>query len=645
MRFTIPEVNNMRIENNIYNRSYNYNRYKQSNTANTPAFTGLGIKSLNFSRAININKDKHFLDECFLISDKLGITYKLLSSIIGEKVPDRRFQFVRQLANSYNAQNFSKKIGEKEDSSNVMYIIRDIVKPESEHFNIVQKSDMPFETLHSIFSKAKSKGDLGFVQAIQHDVLDGSKESADIILKMLKSPYKETYTKNIQDYKSYLKLNSQKETCVEDLDKLLQSGKYDKAAYDHKLMFEKMLKHRKINTIISRYGNFIENNLTKDNERFIRHFCEDFLSYRKAMSEEDYIDVLKMFKSTTDKNVNTRIRIIDKFKHNYSEAETGVSDIRAMKNLFAHMDSNPHKAAFVEKALNGNIKIESIENLNTILSVVPPKKAEIFYKNIVRIVRYTKPEERESALLTEIENPFFPTKRIDEKIKRDVITSRVQKDSNFEKLTKYFENKLNIRRYSKITEDIPQPLALQEEPLILTPVTSSNESKISLSKTLKSAPKARKLQVKSDVNDIIKKKLGQKTYDKQADNYDAKATAMRLKMLPDIFESISATRKLQRAAGKRPNVENKDAVALYERIKGKNRKLVRYMLKQTDSENNRIFNLKEIIKLIDNAEAKIAQNKKANPQYRAADAKAYYEEIFQNMIEKHGKLKRFKKTA
>lgn len=640
----------MRIENNSYNINYNYN-FKQTSKNNTPYFTGLGIKNINyFNRARCIKKDKQFLGECFLISEKLGVTYKLLSSIIGENVTESRFKFIRKLANSYNTQNFSKNFREKEDAVNVMYIIRDTINPESEHFNIIQKSNMPFETLHSIFSKATSKEELGFVQIMQHDILDGSKESADIILKMLKSPFKETYTKNIQDYKSYIRLNSKKETCVEDLDKLLQSGKYDKLEYDHKLIFDKMIKHRKMNSIISKYGNFIEKNLTKDNEKFIKYFCENFLSFRKGTSEEDYIDILKMFKSTNDKNINTRIRLIDKFKSNYTGAATGISEIKAMKDLFAHIDSNPHKAAFVEKALNNNIKIESIENLNTILAIVPPKKAEIFYKNIVRIVKYTTPEERKSALLTEIENPFFPIKRVDEKIKRDVITyGALPKDSKIEKLAKYIENEFNIRRYSKITDDKPQALTITDEPIILTdtitPVIASNESKISLARTLKASPKARRLQVKSDVNEVIKKKLGQKTYEVQTKDYDIKATAMRLKMLPEIFDSISATRKLQRAAGNRPNVENRDALKLYERIKGRNRKLVRYMLKQTDSENNRIFNLKEIVKLIDNAEAKIAQEKKTNPQYRASDARAYYEEIFQNMVSEYGKLKRTKKAA
>ena len=652
----------MRIENNLYNKNYNY-RYTNSNKQQTPSFEGLGIG--NIYRAITIKKARSFQEECFIVSDKLGVPFKLLTSAMGTKVKRRRFDFIKQLADNYNAQNFSKAFGkEKEDSSDIMHIIKETTKPESEHFNILYRSNMPFKTLNLIFKKAKTKEALGFIQKMQHNVLDGTDESAHIILKMLESPHKATFIKNPENYSSYLRLNYRKATCVEDLEKLIETGEYSKSKFDKKLRFEKMMKHRKINPVINRFSNFIEANLTEENEKFIRHFCENFLGYKNNLSNEDYIDILKMYKTTSDKNIKTRLRIIEKFKHNPSESKAGKSDIREMRNLFNHIDSNPHKASFIEKALNSNIKIESIENLNKILSVVPPKKAEIFYKNIVRIVKFTSPEERISALETEIENPFFPRRRVSEKIKRDVINNgNLPSENGFKKIARYIENELNIRKYSKITEDMPQDIIpLENEPEIfaipknfidipqiskslIIPVTTDKESKINLLRTLKSSPKARRLQVKSDVNEIIKKKLGQKTYESQSRDYDIKATAMRLKMLPEIFESMSAVRKEQRMFSKRPNIENKDALQLYEKITGKNRKLIRYMLKQTDENNIHLFDIKTISEFIDKAELKIAQEKKLNSEYKAADAKAYYEELFQNMVAEHGKLKRSKKTA
>ena len=500
---------------------------------------------------------------------------------------------------------------------------------------------------------------------------------------MLDSHNSPAYLNKSDDYKSYLKLNSKADNCVEELDKLVDSGKYDRKVYDKKLAFEDLMNQHIVRDSVGKYSGYLEKNLTKENKKFLKNFCNTFLAFRKGLSEDDQLDILNMFKSTTKKNLGIRLDIIDRFKYVYSQAETGISDIRSMRKLFKTIDSDEHAYNFINKALDDNMKLESIEGYNDILAIVPSKKAEIFHKNIARIVRYTKPEERKSALVTEIENPFFPIKRVDEKKKREVITfENLKPDTRFEKISKLFENKVNQYKYNKLKDTevasfepksnsfgdifaIPKdfvsvPTVLET---ITRPVVADNSSKVNLfellksvnskeqkpklniSRTLKTSPSARKLQLKADVNEVIKKRLGAKTYENQNWDYGVKATVMRIKMLPEIFDSISATRKLQRANGIRPNVENKDAYLLFEKITGKNRKLVRYMLKQTDADNNRIFNMKDIVALIEKTEKEITQQKKINPQYRAVDAKAKYEEIFNNMVAEHGKLKRSKKVA
>jgi hypothetical protein len=166
---------------------------------------------------------------------------------------------------------------------------------------------------------------------------------------------------------------------------------------------------------------------------------------------------------------------------------------------------------------------------------------------------------------------------------------------------------------------------------------------IKLVKTIKESPQARKLRVTSDINGIIEQKLGEKTLEKQKGNFAANATVMRFKLLNDIFDSISATRTQQKALGIRPTIQNRDAIKVFSRINGRNKKLVRYMLRQTNSNNERIYNIRDIVSLVDNAEKQIAKNKKANKSYKAADAKAYYENIYQSMVQEHGKLKRKRK--
>ncbi len=116
-------------------------------------------------------------------------------------------------------------------------------------------------------------------------------------------------------------------------------------------------------------------------------------------------------------------------------------------------------------------------------------------------------------------------------------------------------------------------------------------------------------------------------------------------MLPEIFASIKETRAADRAAGKmKSNSSNKDALALYERINGKNKKLVNYMLKKRNVDGTRMFEVKDIIATLDKAEAKIATNKKAAPKtYKANDVKEYYNHLFDSKVQQYGKIQKSKK--
>ena len=654
----------MRIENNIYYRPINNNcGYKQSKTNSTPSFEGLGIKSLNLNTASKMIKAKRRQDEMYLLSEKLGVTNTILSSVLDKDASTGKFSFLRKLVDLYNAQNFYRDTKAKEDPANVLYILKDIKKPQEGHFNIVERSEMNFETMHKIFQKAKTKESLDFVQTMQRNALDYGEDSGKVIIKMLDSKYKEDFIKTPLEYASYIKLNSEKPDCVKSLEKLLDEGKFDRALYDRELSFENLMKRRNVAELVGHNKEYIKANLTDANNKFLKIFGEDFYVYRKDFSEQDTQDLLSIFKSTNGENLKSRIRILEKFKFDHSQAEN-TTDTREMRKLFESMDKNSHIRSFVEKALDDNIKIESIENLNEVIAAVPPKKAEIFHKNIARIVRFTTPESRKAVLQSDIENPFYPAKRMNEKHRREIYPAGLTRESKISKWSRYIENQVNIMKYNRMMkgeQEIIEPVIIEKDNIFKTipqdfiaipeisetvAVNAATEfGKLNLVRTLKASPEARRLQVKSDVNDVIKRKLGQKTYERQNEQYSAKATAMRLKLLPEIFDSISASRKLQRSNGIRPNVENKDAVALYEKIQGKNRKLIRYMLKQTNENNERLFTVKDIIAFINKSEAKIAQDKKANPQYRAADAKAYYEEQFQNLVSEHGKLKRTKKAA
>ena len=411
---------------------------------------------------------------------------------------------------------------------------------------------------------------------------------------------------------------------------------------------DRMMQKKNIRTIFGGNIEFAKENYSAEGQSFIQRFTKNFPAYIKEMSLTDYNDVLMMYKSSTPKNVEARLEIMDKFRNNYTKG-SGRSQIHSMKVLFGRMDRDKHTANFINKVLGDDIKVKTIDELNKIIDVVPPKKAEIFHRNISRIVRLTNPAERESALAQHCENPVFDNPRIMHR--GELSTQQYRKLNYVEKIGKFIENKVNIRKYKRLLKTEPgiesrsafAKISIPSIEQTLSEGMAPQYGQINLVKTLKQSPKAKKLKVQSDVNNVIREKLGQKTFETQKDRYSQKATLIKLNLLPDIFESISATRKSQRISGKTPNVKNSDAIKLYEKIQGKNRKLVRYMLNKTDENNNRIFSINDIVTVIDNAENKIAVEKKLNPEFRAKDSKAYYDNIYDSMVEKYGKPKRTRK--
>ena len=156
----------------------------------------------------------------------------------------------------------------------------------------------------------------------------------------------------------------------------------------------------------------------------------------------------------------------------------------------------------------------------------------------------------------------------------------------------------------------------------------------------KETAKTVKQIIAENVLSFISPKLGEKTFAKQNDLYSKNATKIRLGMLPEIFSSVADTRKADRAVGKkRINSANKDVLKLYLKINGKNKKFVNYLLKKRNVDNTRMFEIKDIIAILDKAEAKIAKDKKLNPAYKAKDARQYYNHLYEAKIEQYGKVK------
>ena len=636
-----------------------FNLNDVSNTHKNVSFEGLGsIKAIMKKGKPSLKAQEIILDECSRLGDIIGVKTSDLIELT-EGVSDTRFHFLKTLITKYNSRNFERGNNLKEAPNALIESFKAVTDPHMAHFNIINKSDAPFSYIVKLLKTATDKKSLEFVQKLQHETLDGTKNSFKIMTDMLKSPNKEEYIKNADAYSSYLKINIDNENAIKELDKLIKTGTYNQSVFDAKIAVADLMKSKSIRDAIGTEGKFLEENYTKEGEKFLKSMFFDFLIYKKNLTKEDFAEVLKMYKSANKQNIETRLDIIKRFKYSNAdkkEENAAKNEIRAMKKLFERMDADKSSSNFIHKALGDDIKVKSIGELNIILDVIPSKKAEIFHKNIARICRYTDEEERITSLKNEVENPFFISKRYNDIMEDSINAGFSKKESKISKLARIFENKINKFKYGRIAGN--ESAALTETPTVnlyerqvsQVPhsqiVIATDASKIELKRTFNEAKEAKKLKIKNDVNEIIKQKLGQKTYNQQLRDYTIGAKIMRLKLLPVIFDSIKDTRKMQKLSGKRPSVENRDAINLYSRITGRNKKLVNYMLKQTDSSGKKIFDIKDIIKEIDSTEQRIINLKMAKKkEFKAADAKAIYQHEFEKLLTEHGKLKRKRKVA
>lgn len=395
----------------------------------------------------------------------------------------------------------------------------------------------------------------------------------------------------------------------------------------------------------------------------------------------------------------------DKFdnikNHDYNEK---VADLN---ELFTNIDSDKHAKNYVQKLLKYRDSLPKAKSINTLFNRVSTKKLDIFFENAQNIMGQVRGEKRYEVLNKEITHPLFMTPERAEHIAEMKSIGLKEGLSLKQKIGRVLKNQINKIRYgmsedkqakivqanqeqvdmanlrSRMEQFIPSNKSTVTEPAITSvevktveaPKSSVVPVEAKAVETVKTTPvetvaettpqpvkkkairhfnvvkapktpNAKKLAVINDVNQIIEKKLGSKTLADQKRDYAITATKMRMQMLPEIFESIKETRAMERAAGvKKPSVSNKDALSLYSKINGRNKKLVNYMLKKRNADGTRTFKFDEILSTIQQSESKLHKQKFASPKtYKAADGKAYYANLLETQIQEHGKLQRTKKS-
>lgn len=610
----------------------------------------------------------------------------------------KRISFFESLANRYNAMYYYTDESLKESPKIVIQMFNDFKNPHAQHFDAISKFKGSFEQLNEVLKQINSEKTYSVMKKMQESVFGDKPTDSTMMFDILTSPNKKKYISHFSDYIYYFRLNKNNKNAIAKLDKLIDDGEYNKFLYEREYFVSSLMKNfAQLDNMKLLTKEAIMQNYSKAGIDFMNDIA-DSISPKVELSPDAQADILEMYKTTTYKNGKVRAGLFQYFKNTFSpfynyDLSTGKVDIvqnnskenlekgiHILRNLYARAEADSSAEKFLMKALNDPKNAISFENLETVLSTVPPKKAEIYYDNIQRIFTGSKDKTQRIELLqNEIANPFFETAEMKEHkkvlkhyhLKSDY--SLVQKigmgiKNVFDRLRYTFsikkpvldisqpiETKVTPKQIEQVAEKpiqqtVSKPIVTQvqtQNPIIKTPEkTDELTQKLNIVANFKSNRQARKYQVMKDVNDIIKQRLGIKTVEKQQETYEKNATKMRLKLLPEIFDSIKERRATDKLAGKTKGLSaNTDAVKLYTMINGRNKKLVNYMLKKRNIDGTRMFEVKDIIELLQKTETQIAKQKAQNSNYKAKDAKLYYDKIHADMINSYGKVKRVKTSA
>ena len=537
-------------------------------------------------------------------------------------------QFFKNLARKFNLRNAELPKSKRESKDDLFRIFELVKNVTPTHSEIIKKTQDGFDSITKIFTLAQDNKSLNFVSKLQTDILEDKPNQSNIIIGILKSRHKQVFIDSIEQFKSYFKLNSKNENALSELEGIIDKNGFNSKKYDSELGIKNLMEFKSVRDYTSGNESDLVASYTVQRARFLWRIT-NMLANNKVKSENiDKRHIIDLYKSSNADNINLRLAVLDKFG-NFSQEKCN-SDLKDLKKLFKNTEKYKEVRDFVLNSVERGLAVNSVGELNSVIENVELNKANYFFDNVRRIVALSDGNVRKKALAEELENPFFsPIQKRETRILRR--EGRINEYGFLGKINSYLKNKVKSFIYNNYKSGIEFRIETEKPQKRTVKIINIVQDK--------------NIQLTKEVNDIIKTKLGKRIYAEQEDTYRLKATKIRLGLLPDIFDSIKTTRGESRKQGIEPNVSNRDASRLYELINGANRKTVRYMLKICDNNGNRVFDVNKIIDFIEKANRNIKREKALNKNYRASDTKAYYENLFNELNTKYGKLKRTKKTA
>ena len=392
----------------------------------------------------NNRETKYMLETCNKLSGLLGEPTSTIVELT-KNSDMKRFSFLQKMVNKYNFQNKDNITSNPESVLNIYSMVE---KPTPMHFSIVSKTKDSFESIEKIFSLANDEKTLEFVQDVQYGALKDSDFTSKIIIDMLSSKNRDEYINNAKNYTSYLKLHADNKEAISNLDKLIDSGKFSKLRSDAQLAVKNLMKKQNMKVAMAGKTSNLEAAYTSERESFLNKIVNNFIPRKKEPTDATKNTVVDMYKTLNAENTKLRYEIMDKFKYNRNDK---TAEIVEMKILFDRIDKDKDAKKFVQKAIIKDLKIPSIAELNEVLDTVPLKKANVFFNNAKRIIEQASGEERKTALVKELENPFFKAKEPQKKAKIIRMYSPYERQEGFlSKTARFIENKINQFIYNHL---------------------------------------------------------------------------------------------------------------------------------------------------------------------------------------------------
>lgn len=585
----------------------------------------------------------------------------------------RKTDFYALMVEKYNRTNFYAEVGKKENPELVDKIFDIVEKPSDEHFRFVDSINLPFAETKTVFEKLENNpkkiniagtiyNDISGIR-VNHRDSGNTERTKRIFMDMINSPNREEYLANYETYKPHIHHNAEDKNVIKLLDEKISAKSYDKKNANNVNEVNRLF------TSLVEVGKFNRAELTSHYSKEANELVKTLdarIAIRHGVSNKDADSLAEIYKTTTKDNAVARGKFIE--SNYYFGAQRDKYDENEISNIgkvFKMMDEDPNMMKFINK-LNKNGrgfgKAESYLKLaDQVGTKVLNRDADVIvetigmnrYHSYESVVEHyeQKPKSIFGRAMDSLKGLF---KKKEEPVDNNIYWTgedlakieKVAAEQDAEKMKKSVDNITENVSIKPAMIDTMSKVASVDTSVAVKPQVEKRvvKHRLFFKPYVPKQPSAKKLVVINDVNNIIENKLGKNVYADQSRVYANKATKMRLSMLPEIFDSIKETRAAARKNGtfnKRITEKNEDALDLYQRINGKNKRLVNYMLKVRNEDGTRKYTVKDIVNTLSETSKTVRQEKMAAPKdrpFRAKDEKAMYDILADEQIAKYGKL-------